>query len=166
MKVRAEYKHLDYPYLYDGDKQTVAMKYGPVATPQTFIFDQARKLQYEGRIDDTLQDRLVKSQDAPSAIDALLAGQPIAVARTPAFGCATKWKSQSANVAEEMAKIEAEPVTVTLATGTFEEAAYEPHRQAIAGEFLGDVVRPASANFRICRPPIECTATATLCHRL
>ena len=53
MKVRAEYKHLDYPYLYDGDKQTVAMKYGPVATPQIFIFDQARKLQYEGRIDDS-----------------------------------------------------------------------------------------------------------------
>ena len=41
MKERAEFRHLDYPYLYDGDKQTVAMKYGPAATPQIFIFDQA-----------------------------------------------------------------------------------------------------------------------------
>ncbi len=46
MKARAEFRHFDYPYLYDGEKQTVAMKYGPTATPEIFIFDQSRKLQY------------------------------------------------------------------------------------------------------------------------
>ena len=98
MKARAEFRHFDYPYLYDGEKQTVAMKYGPTATPQIFIFDQSRKLQYEGRIDDNMQESLVKSQDARNAIDALLAGQPVAVATTPAFGCSAKWKSKRGRV--------------------------------------------------------------------
>lgn len=116
MKARAEFRHLDYSYLYDGDKQTVAMKYGPVSTPQMFIFDKARKLQYEGRIDDNVQETLVKSSDARNAIDALLAGQPVPVATTPATGCSTKWKSKTAGVAEETAKIDAEPVALTMAT--------------------------------------------------
>jgi peroxiredoxin len=116
MKARAEFRHLDYPYLHDGDKQVVAMKYGPVATPHIFIFDQSRKLQYEGRIDDNMQESLAKSQDARNAIDALLAGQPVAVATTPAQGCSTKWNSKAADVKQELAKIETEPVTVTMAS--------------------------------------------------
>ena len=116
MKARAEFRHFDYPYLYDGDKQAVAMKYGPIATPQIFVFDQSRKLQYEGRIDDNMQESLVKSQDARNAIDALLAGQPVAIATTPAVGCSAKWKSNASSVAAELAKIEAEPVNLALAS--------------------------------------------------
>ena len=37
MKIRAEYKHLQYPYLYDGDTQTVTRAFGPQATPHAFI---------------------------------------------------------------------------------------------------------------------------------
>src|SRR5580704_1332497 len=33
MKIRAQYKHLTYPYLYDGETQSVARAYGPQATP-------------------------------------------------------------------------------------------------------------------------------------
>ena len=33
MKLRAKYRNFDYPYLYDGDTQAVALKYGPTATP-------------------------------------------------------------------------------------------------------------------------------------
>ena len=40
MKLRAAYRHFNYPYLYDGDTQSVALKYGPTATPHAFIFDQ------------------------------------------------------------------------------------------------------------------------------
>jgi len=115
MKIRAAYRHLDYPYLYDGDKQAAAMKYGPVATPHIFIFDRDRKLRYQGRIDDNLQESLVKSQDARSAIEALLAGQAVAVATTPTAGCSTKWVSNSAGVAEETAREDAAAVTLTEA---------------------------------------------------
>src|ERR1700722_16827605 len=33
MKTRAEYRGFNFPYLYDGDTQAVALKYGPTATP-------------------------------------------------------------------------------------------------------------------------------------
>ena len=58
----------------------------------------------------------MKSQDARNAIDALLAGQPVAVATTPALGCSTKWNSKAPDVAQELAKIETEPVSVTMAS--------------------------------------------------
>jgi thiol-disulfide isomerase/thioredoxin len=115
MKIRAEYRHLDYPYLYDGAQQAAAMKYGPVATPHIFIFDRDRKLRYQGRIDDNLQESLVKSRDARNTIDALLAGQPAPVSITQVFGCSSKWASQSAAVAEAAAREDAEPVTLTEA---------------------------------------------------
>src|ERR1700758_1228164 len=51
MKVRYAWKHLHYPYLYDGDTQSVTRAYGPQATPHVFIFDRSRRLQYEGRFD-------------------------------------------------------------------------------------------------------------------
>ena len=44
MKIRAEYKGFNFPYLYDGDTQESSKKYGPVATPHVFIFDKDRKL--------------------------------------------------------------------------------------------------------------------------
>ena len=44
MKIRAKYKHLQYPYLYDGATQSVADAYGPQATPHVFVFDQDRHL--------------------------------------------------------------------------------------------------------------------------
>src|SRR3984893_15554650 len=39
MKIRAQYKHLTYPYLYDGETQSVTEAYGPRATPHVFVFD-------------------------------------------------------------------------------------------------------------------------------
>src|SRR5271168_4227013 len=82
MKIRVEYKHLTYPYLYDGETQQVARAYGPQATPHVFVFDQQRHLRYEGRIDNSYRTELVKIHDARDAIDTLLAHQQIAVTHT------------------------------------------------------------------------------------
>ena len=114
MKIRAAYRHIKWPYLYDGDTQAVSIKFGVVATPHIYIFDQARKLQYQGRIDDNQREELVKSQDARKAIDALLAGTPVPAAQTGAFGCTTKWLSKATGVEEEAARIKAAPVTLDL----------------------------------------------------
>jgi thiol-disulfide isomerase/thioredoxin len=116
MKIRAEYRHFNFPYLYDGETQSVARAYGPKATPHVFIFDQQRKLRYEGRVDNSQRESLVKTQDARNAIDALLAGQPVPVDHTPVFGCSTKWKSKRSGRVEELKKIEAEPVQLELAS--------------------------------------------------
>jgi thiol-disulfide isomerase/thioredoxin len=114
MKIRAAYRHFNFPYLYDGDTQTVSQAYGPKATPHVFIFDQERKLRYEGRVDNSQRESLVKTQDARNAIEALLAAKAVPVTHTGVFGCSTKWISKESGRLEEMKKIEAEPVTLDV----------------------------------------------------
>ena len=116
MKIRATYRHFNFPYLYDGETQAVTQAYGAQATPHVFLFDKDRVLRYEGRIDNAQRESLVKIHDVRDALDAMLAGKPVAVPHTPAFGCSTKWKSKIDSQLREMQKIEAEPVTVEMAT--------------------------------------------------
>ena len=116
MKIRVQYKHLTYPYLYDGDTQKVTRAYGPQATPHIFVFDQQRHLQYEGRIDNSYRTELVKTNEARNAIEALLAHKDVAVKHTGVFGCSTKWSEKAADRVAAMQKLEAQPVTVTLAS--------------------------------------------------
>jgi peroxiredoxin len=115
MKIRAEYRHFNFPYLYDGETQSVSNAYGPVATPHVFLFDRDRILRYQGRIDNSQRESLVKTQDARNAIDAMLADKPVPVDHTGVFGCSTKWKSKQSDRLREMQKIEAEQVTVESA---------------------------------------------------
>lgn len=115
MKIRAAYRHFNFPYLYDGETQSVARAYGPSATPHVFIFDSERKLRYEGRVDNNPREPFVTQQDARNAIEALLAAKPVPVAKTPSFGCSTKWAYKAAGRKQELAEIERAAVTVKLA---------------------------------------------------
>jgi peroxiredoxin len=120
MKIRAAYRHFNFPYLYDGEDQKIARAYGPAATPHLFIFDAERKLRYEGRVDNNPRENLVTRRDASGAIDALLAGRPVAVEKTPSIGCSTKWIYKEEGRNAELAEIEAKPVTIAPAsTGDF-----------------------------------------------
>ena len=87
MKGRAADRQLQYPYLSDGQDQAVSKKFGVVSAPHVFVFDQARTLRYEGRIDDGRQGG---SAGAREAIDALLAGKPVTTQRTRVAGCPVK----------------------------------------------------------------------------
>jgi hypothetical protein len=123
MKVRARFYGWTLPYLYDGETQTIAMKFGAVATPHIFIFDEQRKLRYQGAIDDSRNSAGVKQRYAADAIEALLAGRPVPVAETRALGCSTKWISTSvAGVEDEMKAIQATPVSLTPIDGPGVEA--------------------------------------------
>jgi peroxiredoxin len=116
MKIRAAYRHFNFPYLYDGEDQKIARAYGPAATPHLFIFDAVRKLRYQGRVDNNPREKLVTRQDAREAIDALLAGKPVAVEKTPSVGCSTKWIYKEEGRKAELAEIEAQPVTLQPAS--------------------------------------------------
>ena len=116
MKIRAAHREFSFPYLYDGDTQTVSSSYGVQATPHVFLFDKERKLRYEGRIDNSQRESRVKIQDARLALDAVLAGKPVETPHTPAFGCSTKWKSKIDSQAQERKALEAEPVKVEMVT--------------------------------------------------
>jgi thiol-disulfide isomerase/thioredoxin len=116
MIIRAKHRNFNFPFLYDGDTQEVVEKYGPKATPHAFVFDEARKLQFEGRIDDNMRPEAVKTHDLRNALDALLSGQPVAVPHTAVFGCATKWISQIEGKQKENKQLESLPVKLEVAT--------------------------------------------------
>jgi peroxiredoxin len=114
MKLRAEYRHFNFPFLYDGETQSVARAYGPVATPHVFVFDSQRKLRYQGRVDSSPREPLAKRQDARLAIDAVLNSEPVQTENTPTVGCSIKWMYKQASGEAEMARIEQEPVSLDL----------------------------------------------------
>jgi thiol-disulfide isomerase/thioredoxin len=115
MKIRAAYKKYNFPYLFEGDKTGLSRAYGPTATPHAFLFDAERKLRYVGRIDDSEREQYVKVKDLRNALDALIAGKPVPVETTRAFGCSIKWAGKADSVKKFMAKLAAEPVSVELA---------------------------------------------------
>lgn len=116
MRIRAQYKHLSYPYLYDGETQSVTDAYGPQATPHAFVFDHDRRLRYEGRIDNSYRAELVTTHEVRDAIDAILAHREVAVKHTGVFGCSTKWKEKQAARLEALRKIESQPVQLEMAS--------------------------------------------------
>jgi len=104
MKVRAEHRQFNFPFLYDGDTQEVAKLYGPTATPHVFVFDQQRMLRYQGRVDSNPREPYAKVPDARNALDAVLAGTPVPVEKTPTVGCSIKWlDKQTLHDAEQTA---------------------------------------------------------------
>jgi thiol-disulfide isomerase/thioredoxin len=112
MKLRAAHRRFAFPFLYDGETQEATAKYGPTATPHVFVFDRARKLRYQGRIDSSPREAYAKVADARRAIDAVLAGKAVAPEQTPTVGCSIKWLDKAALHDAEAAEIAKEPVTL------------------------------------------------------
>ena len=112
MKIRASEKGYNFPYLFDGDDQKASLAYGPVATPHTFVFDKNRKLRYVGRIDGLEKPGTGKGEDLRNAIEATLAGKPVATPVTKVFGCSIKWYWKSGIVKDAYKKLAELPVTL------------------------------------------------------
>ncbi|MCI0568738.1 MAG: redoxin domain-containing protein, partial [Acidobacteria bacterium] len=91
MVARAQAKRFNFPYLQDAS-QNVARDYGATHTPQTFVFDQDRRLRYTGKIDDNWQrPQAVARRYLREALDALLERREPAGPSTHAIGCTIKW---------------------------------------------------------------------------
>jgi len=115
MKLRASDRHFNFAYLYDGDTESVARIYGPVATPHAFVFDAGRKLRYAGAIDDSERVQHVTKHYVRDALTALLAGQEPPVTKTKVIGCSVKWAGKADAVKAYMEKLAAEPVSLAPA---------------------------------------------------
>jgi peroxiredoxin len=98
MQKRYTAKAYPFPYLFD-ETQTTAHAYGATKTPHVFILQRNGAdftVKYIGAIDDNSDDATaVKEKYAENAVDALLAGKPVATTYTKAVGCGIKWKSKS-----------------------------------------------------------------------
>ena len=87
----AEYRHGDYPKLIDREHRLVKLA-GATTTPEVALLGKDGKLVYRGRIDDFYVTwgkarRAVSDATLRRALDAHLAGQPVAVKTTKAVGC-------------------------------------------------------------------------------
>lgn len=70
--------------------ENVAEKLNASVTPEVFVFDKAGKRVYHGYIDDARNAARITKQGLRDALDATLAGKPVANAETKAFGCTIK----------------------------------------------------------------------------
>ena len=70
--------------------ENAADKLGAQTTPQAFVFDKSGKLLYQGYIDDARNVARIQNHGLTDAIDAALAGKPVANPVTRAFGCTIK----------------------------------------------------------------------------
>lgn len=82
-----------FPYLFD-ETQAVAKAYQAACTPDFYLFDAELSCVYRGQLDDSRpgNDILVTGKDLRSALDTLLAGNPISEEQKPSLGCNIKWK--------------------------------------------------------------------------
>jgi peroxiredoxin len=98
-KMAEEIKQVGYtfPYLHD-ESQEVAKAYRAACTPDFYLFDRDRRLVYRGQFDDSRPGnrRPVTGADLCAALDAVLAGRPVASGQRPSLGCNIKWKRGNA----------------------------------------------------------------------
>ncbi|WP_041780780.1 thioredoxin family protein [Allocoleopsis franciscana] len=82
-----------FPFCYDESQET-AKAYTAACTPDFFLFDGDRQLVYRGQLDDSRpsNNKPVTGQDLRSALDAVLASQPVNLDQKPSIGCNIKWK--------------------------------------------------------------------------
>jgi thiol-disulfide isomerase/thioredoxin len=89
------------------------MACGAQSTPHVFVFGADRKLAYTGRMDDAARKSgPVEKSYLRDALDAVLAGKPVATPTTRSFGCSTKWAWKKDQVAADQKAWEAKPETL------------------------------------------------------
>jgi len=75
--------------LKDPDNK-IADKLEASVTPEIYVLNPELELLYHGRIDDNSRGTNITSQDLRTALNEILAGKPVSVSRTKAFGCTIK----------------------------------------------------------------------------
>ena len=85
-------QHFPFPVLKDAH-DTAADAYQAQVTPEAYMLNPQGVLVYHGRVDNNMDATEVKTHDLAAAIDATLAGKPVAAQQASAFGCSIKRKS-------------------------------------------------------------------------
>lgn len=87
MVERAREAGYTFPYLKDSD-QRAARAFGAECTLHAFVLDRERRIRYRGRIEDSRNPDRATTHDLRDALDDVLAGRPVRVPETDAYGCA------------------------------------------------------------------------------
>lgn len=76
--------------VYKDAGNEAADRFGATVTPEAYVIDKTGTLRYHGSIDDSMDARKASDQRLRHALDAVLAGEPVAPAESKAFGCSIK----------------------------------------------------------------------------
>lgn len=88
-KAHAASNNLTFPILKDNGNK-LADKLGAERTPEAYLLDTSNKIVYRGRIDNARNASSATASELRDALEAVLAGKPVAKASVPAFGCSIK----------------------------------------------------------------------------
>lgn len=91
MRERVETERWPFPYLHD-ESQEAARAWGAEVTPHLFVLDSELRVRYEGAPDSDHGDPGQNAGWLRAALDAVLAGEDPAEARTEPVGCSIKWR--------------------------------------------------------------------------
>jgi thiol-disulfide isomerase/thioredoxin len=72
------------------DSGNVAQLFNAQVTPETYVVDKGGTILYHGAIDDAQNEARIKKRSLRAALDEVLAGKPVTIAETKAFGCTVK----------------------------------------------------------------------------
>jgi len=89
VRQHAAEKGLTFTILKDAGNR-VADQLDAQVTPEAYFLDASNKLVYRGRIDNSRSGAAITSQELREAVEATLAGRPVARPEVKAFGCSIK----------------------------------------------------------------------------
>ena len=89
VKAHSAENKFSFPVLKDPANK-IADRLGATVTPEAYFLDATNKLIYRGRIDNAKDATQVNSSELRDAIEATLAGKPVAKTTASAFGCTIK----------------------------------------------------------------------------
>jgi peroxiredoxin len=89
IRAHASAKGLSFTILKDAGNR-VADQLDAQVTPEAYFLDASNKLVYRGRIDNSRRGDSITSEELREAVEATLAGKPVAKSEVKAFGCSIK----------------------------------------------------------------------------
>jgi thiol-disulfide isomerase/thioredoxin len=89
-EVRDHAKQAGFTFPVYKDSGNVADLFKAQVTPETYVIDKSGAIVYHGSIDDSQNEARIKKQGLRAALDEVLAGKPVTIAQTKAFGCTVK----------------------------------------------------------------------------
>jgi len=95
IRKKAKDKGFNFAYGFD-EGQDVGRAYNATNTPQFFVLDKDRKIQYQGSYDDSPMDEAKATKSyLKDAVNALLAGKEVPVTETQQVGCGISYDKKS-----------------------------------------------------------------------
>jgi thiol-disulfide isomerase/thioredoxin len=89
--VRSHAKNVGFVFpVYKDAGSVLADRFDAQVTPESYVIDSAGIIRYHGSIDDSQNEARIRTRGLRLALDAVLAGKPVEITQTKAFGCTIK----------------------------------------------------------------------------